>query len=283
MTIRTRSARVTLVVLGALAFVCGCGDKTPAPGVDESLARVKKAGVLKWGADPSGGAPFVFTDPKAPDKIIGFEIDIMDTLAGHLGVKHEVVKGQWDTLPSNLLAGRSDIVMNGLEINEERKKVVSFSEPYYIYEQQLTVRVADKDKYTSLNDLKGRKVGTLSGAEANNVLAAAGFAAGLIVPHDDSFTPYRNLELERVDAVLQEDVIAAHYAAPEKMPTLFNQPKTFAPGKYAVAVRPADKTLLVEINRILGDMKKNGELAAIYKKWNLWNDREKEIGVQEKP
>jgi polar amino acid transport system substrate-binding protein len=275
-------APFALLLTGALSFLCGCGDAKPAVGADDSLDRVKKAGVLKWGADPSGGAPFVFTDPANPDRIIGFEIDIMEKVAGHLGVKHEVVKGQWDTLPANLLAGRSDIVMNGLEINDARRKVVAFSEPYYVYEQQLTVRAADKDKYANLGDLKGRKVGTLSGAEANNVLKAAGFAEDLIVPHDDSFTPYRNLELERVDAVLQEDVIAAHYAAPERMPKLLNQPKTFAPGKYAVAVRPADKALLAEINRILADMKSNGELAAIYRKWNIWNDREKEIGIQEK-
>lgn len=280
MTIRSLPALV--VFAGTLAFAFGCGEKKEAPGGDDSLARVKKAGVLKWGADPSGGAPFVFTDPKDPDKIIGFEIDIMEKVAAHLGVKHEIVKSQWDTLPANLLAGRSDIVMNGLEINEERKKVVAFSEPYYLYEQQLTVRAADKDKYRGLDDLKGRKVGTLSGAEANNVLAAAGFAEDLVVPHDDSLTPYRNLELERVDAVLQEDLIAAYYAAPERMSTLFNQPKTFSPGKYAVAVRPADKALLAEIDRILLEMKKSGELAAIYRKWNIWSDREKEIGVLEK-
>ncbi|HYF48842.1 MAG TPA: transporter substrate-binding domain-containing protein [Planctomycetota bacterium] len=277
----------------ALVALSGCGSKPAgtgntapkdgaAPAGSDTLAKIKKEGVLKWGADPSGGAPFVFTDPNDPDKVIGFELEIMEKLSKHLGLKHEIVRGQWDTLPANLLAGRSDMVMNGLEINEERKKKVSFSEPYFVYEQQLTVRAEDKDKYKSLEDLKGKNVGTLSGAEANNVLKAAGFAEENIKPYDDSFTPYRDLEAGRVDAVLQEDLIAAHYVKADKMPKLFNQPKTFAPGKYAVAVRPADKTLLDEVNKALDIMKKNGEIAEIYKKWNIWNERQKEVGIQEK-
>jgi polar amino acid transport system substrate-binding protein len=283
-----------LLMLPCMLAFSGCGSSTPsgtsnggtgtpaAGGSDASLQNVKSAGVIKWGADDSGGAPFVFTNPDDPSKIIGFEVDIMEKVAEHMGVKQEIVKGQWDTLPANLLAGRSDIVMNGLEINEERKKKVGFSKPYFLYEQQLAIRSADKDKYKSLADLKGKKIGTLSGAEANNVLKAAGFTEDQIVPHDDSYTPYRNLELERVDAVLQENVIANHYAAPAKMPKLYLIPETFAPGEYAVATRPGDKALLAEIDRVLDLMKKNGELAEIYKKWNIWTPKQSTIGVEEK-
>ena len=31
--------------------------------------------VLRWGADPSGGAPYVYADPSRPDEYIGYEID----------------------------------------------------------------------------------------------------------------------------------------------------------------------------------------------------------------
>lgn len=247
---------------------------------EDTLAKVKQAGVLKWGADPSGGAPYVFFDPKDPEKIIGFEMDIMDKLAGHLGVKHEVVKSEWPTLIDNMKAKRTDLVMNGLEINDERKKVVDFSEPYFVYEQQLTVRVADKDKFKSLEDLKGKKIGTLSAAEANNVLKRAGFADDQIMQHDDSLTPYTNLEAKRVDAVVQESIIAAYYTP--KYPKLVNVEKTFSPGKYAVAVRKGDTALLAEVDKVLKLMKENGELAAIYKKWSMLTDAQKSIGVAEK-
>jgi polar amino acid transport system substrate-binding protein len=259
----------------------GAAGKTDAAAAgNDTLAKIKKEGVIKWGADAEGGAPFVFRDAKDTEKIIGFEMDLMDTFAKHLGVKHERVQGEWASLIDNMKSKRTDMVVNGYEINDERKKVVGFSEPYYLYEQQLTVRAEDKDKIKSLTELKGRKIGTLDGAEANNVLLKAGFAEDLLAKHPDSLTPYSDLEIKRVDAVLQESIIAAYYAG--KNSKLYNIPQTFSPGKYAIAVRLEDVSLLKEVDRILGEMKKNGELATIYKKWEIMTDKQKEIGIQEK-
>lgn len=272
-----------LTALAALAILiqsgCGGPGSSTAGGKEDTLARIKREGVLKWGADPSGGAPFVFTDPENPAKSIGFEVDIMEKVAGHIGVKQEIVRSAWDMLLDNMRAGRSDMVMNGIEINEERKKKNAFTQPYYLYEQQLTVRADDKDKYKSLDDLKGRKIATLSGAEANNVLKDAGWTIELLSKQEDSLAPYKELEVGRADAALQESIIAAHYAGPN--PKLYNIPQTFSPGKYAVAVRPEDKTLLAEVDRVLTLMKQNGELAAIYKKWKIWNEKQKELEIKE--
>ena len=117
-SLRKLAAPAFALALAAVFAGCGTGDAQKdkagaAPKKDDSLARIKRDGVLKWGADPSGGAPFVFFDPKDPDKVVGFEIDMMDKLAEHLGVKNEVVRGQWESLPDNMLAGRSDMVVNG--------------------------------------------------------------------------------------------------------------------------------------------------------------------------
>ena len=286
-------AGIALIATTALLLAgCGSGSTPPAatsstpgpapaaPAGEDTLARIKKEGVLKWGADSSGGAPFVFTDPKDAKKIIGFEIEIMDKLAEHMGVKHQIVDVKWENLIPDMLANRSDMVMNGIEINDERIKVVSFSQPYYQYEQQLTVRIEDKDKYKTLDDLKKNKIGTLSGAEANNVLKRAGFADDQVTGHDDSLTPYTNLDLKRVDAVLQESMIAEFYAGQNAK--LYNIPQTFSPGKYAVAVRKTDGSLLAEIDKTLDLMKKNGELAAIYKKWKMWDGKQGSVGIVEK-
>jgi polar amino acid transport system substrate-binding protein len=293
-TLPIRKLVVVAVVL-ALAGLSGCGDSAKpgqpadntkkdgggAGGGGDTLAKIKKEGVIKWGSDASGGAPYVFYDPKDKKTVIGFEMDIMDALSKQLGVKHERVQNDWDSLIDDMRADRSDIVMNGIEINEARKKAVGLSDAYYIYEQQLTVRAADKGKYKSLADLKGHKVATLKGAEANNVLKEGGFTEEQIKPYPDSSTPYTELDLERVDAVLQESIIAAYYAGPttENKDKLFNVPQTFSEGKYAVAVRKEDESLLKEINRALAAIKKSGELAKIYKKWNIWNDKQKSIEV----
>jgi ABC-type amino acid transport substrate-binding protein len=60
-------------------------------------------------------------------------------------------------------------------------------------------------------------------------------------------------------------------------------PKTFGPGRYGVLLRQEDQALLAEVDRILDLMKQNGELAATYKRWKIWNERQKEVGVLEGP
>ena len=48
-----------------------------------------------------------------------------------------------------------------------------------------------------------------------------------------------------------------------------------------MAVRKPDASLLQELNRILELMKQNGELAEIYKRWNMWSAKQAEIGIKE--
>jgi polar amino acid transport system substrate-binding protein len=261
--------------------VAGCRQRASsrAAAGGDTLANIRREGVLRWGADATGGAPFVFYDPQDPKRVIGFEIDLMEKFAAHMGVKQQMVQGDWAALIDNMLARRTDMVVNGVEINEERAKRVAFSTPYYEYEQQLTVRVEDKDKVRTLVDLKGLKVGTLNAAEANNVLKRAGWTDDLICVYDDSLTPYNELKLERVRAVLQESIIAAYYAG--KDPKLYNIPRTFSPGEYAVALRQEDASLLRETDRVLDLMKRNGELAAIYIRWDMWNERQAALGIQQ--
>jgi polar amino acid transport system substrate-binding protein len=260
------------LLAGALA---GCGG-----GKQDSLARIRQAGVLKWGADPSGGAPFAFFNPKEPEEVIGFEVDMMECVGKHLGLKTEIVRADWDTLIDVLKRGDCDVVVNGIEINPEREKEVLFSAPYYEYEQQLAVRVADSTRYTSLDSLKGKKIATLVAAESNNVLKRAGWSDDLIQPMKDSQQPYDELKLGRVEAVLQEDIIGAYYV--KNYPELCMVPKGFEPGRYAMALRKEDKELAAELDRIVSRMKENGELAAIYIKWNILTPRQTALGVKVK-
>ena len=85
--------------------------------------------VLRWGSDANSGAPYVFRDANNPNKIIGVDADIIQALAEHLGMKAEFVQNQWDGLIPGLIAGNYDVVIDGLEIIEEREQSVSFSDP----------------------------------------------------------------------------------------------------------------------------------------------------------
>ena len=95
---------------------------------------------MRWGADPSGGAPYVFTDPANPDRYIGYEKEMVDALAQAMGRRAEFVPSDWETLVSALQRKSFDVIVNGLEPTGDRAQQILFSKAYYIFQLQLTVR-----------------------------------------------------------------------------------------------------------------------------------------------
>src|SRR5258708_37168820 len=125
--------------------------------------------LLRWGADPSGGAPSVYTDPANPDQYIGYEKEMVEALASAMGRKAEFIPSDWQTLVSALQRHSFDVIVNGLEPTADRAQQILFSKPYYIFQLQLTVR-RDDTRIKSLADCANRTVGTLGNTAASRLL-----------------------------------------------------------------------------------------------------------------
>lgn len=261
-------------ILAGLFFLTGC-DKdaaNSASGEARDLKEVRQTGILKWGSDEAGGAPYEFRDPSNPAKRVGFEVEIMDEIAKRMKVKIEFVQNDWGTLIPALNRGDFDIAMAGIEITDDRKDVVLFSKPYYIYTQQLVVRTDDKS-INSLADCKGKRVGTLNNTAAERILKATPGVE--IASYDDNVRPYEDLAIGRVDAVLLDLPIANHYAKPNAKLRFAGEP--FGEGMYAICIRKNAKGLKGAIDAALDGMKEDGTLKKILEKWDLWNSAQTKL------
>lgn len=232
-----------------------------------TLERIRERGYLLWGSDAEGGAPYVFPDPENPERLIGFEVDLAAAIARELGVAARQVQNQWDSLVPALDRGDFDMAMNGIEITPGRSQSVLFSTPYYVYTEQLVVR-ADERTIRDIRDLPGRKVGTLSGAVAQEMLEKIGGVDIRI--YAGQAEPYEDLALGRLDAVLLDLPIAAYYARPN--PRLKYAGPPVGEGLYGIAMRKADVDLKKAVDGALANLVRSGELRRIYEKWGLWND-----------
>lgn len=226
--------------------------------------------VLRWGADPSGGAPYVFTDPANPDRYIGYEKEMVDALAAAMGRRAEFVPSDWETLVSTLQRKSFDVIVNGLEPTGDRARQIIFSKAYYVFQLQLTVR-RDEDRINSLADCKNRMVGTLANTAASRLLQQEG------VPfrsYADPVGAYRDLELKRLDAVLMDVPAEAFYARPNSKLKPAGEP--FTRGLYVIGLRRGDEVLKAEVDAAIDKIIADGTLEAILKKWGLWNQAQVE-------
>jgi polar amino acid transport system substrate-binding protein len=240
------------------------------PPAGHTLDDIRQRGEITWGADQSGGEPYVYQDPAHPEKLIGFEVDIMDAIARRLGVKARMVQYNWSNLVQSLERGDFDVVMNGLEATQERKDRILLSDPYYVYAETLTVRTASDVR--SLFELGGKKVGTLNQTFAHDILRM--MPALHEVLYEGNEEPYIDLETGRTDAVLLDNIIADRYGCTDKHPGLKCVPYDVARGTYVLGMRRGDAALAQAIDGALAAMRADGELQRILEHHHLWDDRQ---------
>ena len=239
----------------------------------DHLQAIRANGILRWGADAEGGAPYVYPDPERPEQLIGFECDLADALAAKLGVKARMVQNQWDQLIPALDRGNFDIILNGLEITADNQQHIAMSQPYFVYAQQIVTR-RDAVGLTRVEDLKGKTVGVLSSSVAQGLLERMGGVDLRIYP--GNVESLRDLKAQRIEAVLMDLPIALHYAAPDPALKLSGTP--FAHGYYGIGVRKQDTSLLAALNHAIQQLAEDRTLERIYRKHGVWDERQERLG-----
>ena len=227
---------------------------------------VRSRGILRWGDDAEGGAPYLFHPDDDANKLVGFEVDFAAALATRLGIRDQFVQNNWDMLlPALRQGGSFDIVIAGLERTPENLAKADLSRPYFVFAQQLVVRAADTG-IRSLDDLRGRPVGVLSATASHRLLERRGTAD--IRVYQDNVNYFRDLEVGRLDAVLTDTPIAQVNLAGNAKLRAAGPP--FEPGYYAVAVPPGETNLLARIDQAILNLTTDGTLQQIYTRYGLW-------------
>ncbi len=229
------------------------------------LARQSPNTALRWGGDAEGGAPYEFQDPADPSSIIGFEVEIVDAIGRIIGRPTRFVQNQWDGLVPGLGRGNYDMIVSGLEITPDRAEVINFSRPYYVTYEQLAVR-KDDNNILSLEDCRGRAVGTLKGSLAQRILESQRNLR--VLTYDGQVNAYDDLQNGRLDAVLMDYIIAL-YNVPHE-PALKFAGKPIGRLEYGIGIRKDDTILLADVNGALNRMIRSGELRRILERWKLW-------------
>jgi polar amino acid transport system substrate-binding protein len=227
--------------------------------------------VLRWAGDPEGGAPFVEADPSHPDRLVGFDVEIAGLLASGIGRTPEFLNIRFESIDQSIARGDADIGMSGIEDTPARRATMAVTLPYYEFREVLSVRDGDAARLGSLADLRGKKVGTLGGTIAYEILLRAERDVGLeAVSYEDDVHPYSDLVIGRLDAVLLDNVLAERRQRAMKGFTI--QPQTIAVGHYVGVLSAANAPLRDAFDNLLRAAMRDGTLERIFRKWRVWND-----------
>lgn len=245
----------TLLIVGCMT---GCNKKGP------SLADVKKAGELVIATSPDF-PPFESLDENG--NVVGIEVEIMDLICKELGVEPKIEQMDFDSVLLGIKAGKYDVGMSGISVDEDRKKNMLFTDAYCLAAQAIVV--VEGSDIASKADLEGKKIAVQTGTTAEKFCMSSGYSVEGFTANADAQTALTTGKVNAwvIDDLTAKEMVDTYNAGnPEKKLVVLSEAMTTEP--YAFAFAFGSEDLVEEINKILAELVADGTVAGIFEKYN---------------
>ena len=248
-----------LTVIMAIS-TSACSQKPEQSTLKTIQERQKIIAGVKFDSKPFG---FIDSDKQ----LKGFDVDLIKEIAKRLLGDENAVEFKQVTASNrifSLTSGATDMVAATMTINEKRKQILDFSNPYYVAGQ--AIMVSKNSKIKSIKDLNGKRVVVVLGStsEGNIRLLAPGAIIKGFRTYTDAFSA---LKANRADALTTDDSII--YGFLHEDPSFKMLQGRYTKEPYGIGFRKgkASESLQEAVNEILDSMIADGTLARIQSKW----------------
>lgn len=252
---------IALVLVAVMTLLClaGCGKKDGKKDLDS----VKNAGKIIVGI-----TEYKPMDYKENGEWTGFDAEFARLVAKELGVEVEFIEIDWDNKFFELESGAIDCIWNGMTLTDEVKKNTSYSTPY-VRNAQVVVLPEDKiDSYATADSIKELKFAVEKGSAGEKELQALGVAEDNIVAVDTQSTALMEVESGSVEACVIDITMANAMTGDGTGYASLGYKLELSSEEYVIGFRK-DSTLTNEVNEIMNQLKEDGTLDALAKKYEL--------------
>jgi polar amino acid transport system substrate-binding protein len=272
---------LTVLLIVAALTVAACGDSkdnaatnetaagTPAaPSCEKADLDLVTGGQLTVGTDKPAFPPYFENDDPTNGK--GFESAVAYAIADQLGFAKNEVK--WKVVPFNASFKPGpkdfDFDVNQISINEQRKRAIDFSDPYYTAPQGVIApQGSAAAAVTSLSELADKTIGVQIGTTSLDAVNATIKPSKQPKVFDDSNAVVTALKQGQVDAVVT-DLPTAFYITAAQVPSSKIVGQFSAPGGDEWgALLEKDSKLTACVSQAIDKLKSSGELDRITQKW----------------
>ena len=192
----------------------------------------------------------------------GIDVEIAGAIAEKLGLELQIDDMDFDAALLAAQTGKSDMVMAGVTVTEDRQTVMDFSDSYAAGIQ--VVIVPEDSDIASPDDLEGKLIGTQR-ATTGNIYCVDEYGEDAVITYDNGLTAVQALTNGQLDCVIIDNAPAQSFV--EANPGLKILDTAFAEEDYAIGVAKGNTQLLDAINSILAEMEADGTTQAIVDKY----------------
>ena len=198
----------------------------------------------------------------------GIDIEVAGAIAEKLGLELQVDDMGFDAALQAAQTGKSDMVMAGVTVTEERQAVMDFSNSYANGVQVVIVKegspIQTVDDLANANMI-GCQMGTTGYIYCSDTPENGGFGEDHVTPYDDGAAAVQALMNGQIDAVVIDNKPAQEYVAAN--PGLKILDGDFTNEDYAIGVAKGNTALLDAINGALEELTNDGTIQSIVDKY----------------
>ena len=249
---------------------------SPVFAEDSSLGIIMRRGHLRVGMDAAIGGPYMFWNAKT-QFYDGFELEVIQEIAVRLNIEPRPINIPWTTQPENLSSRQVDILLSAreegaLETGDTKDKFIE-TVPYYRSAQRLLIR-ADGTQIKSLRDMIGKRVGVVANS------GGAAIAETYNKNRGNAIRLFSSRDLDRMivqlrdrqlDAMIVDEPVAVWQVRNNPNFIIVGEP--LIPIRLVAIVNKDDVSLKKAVDKALTEMRQDGKLEQILKRWNLWESQ----------
>ena len=191
----------------------------------------------------------------------GFDVEVADAIAKKLGLELEVDDMEFDAALLAVQENKSDIVMAGVSVTEDRLMVMNFTDYYFSSTQKVIVKEGSDVTMDNL----GEKMIGVQRATTGHIFVSDTYGESQVTPYDNGASAVQALLNGQVDCVVIDANPAQEFV--DSNPGLVLLDGDLAEDNYAIGVNKENTALLDAINQALKDLNEDGTIPAIYDKY----------------
>ena len=191
----------------------------------------------------------------------GIDVEIATAIAEKLGLELDILDMDFDSALLAVQQGKSDIVMAGVTVNEDRQLVMDFTDSYATGVQVIIVKEGSD---VTIDNMGEGLIGTQRGT-TGNIYCTDDYGEEHVMAYDDGFTAVQALMNGQVDCVVIDNAPAQEFVKNNAGLTILDT--EYANEDYAIGLNMGNTALLDAINTALNELISDGTVQTIIDKY----------------
>ena len=241
---------IALTVLLAVGMFAGCGASSDGMTIEEGKLVMSTNAAFP---------PYEMTTDDGGFE--GIDVEIAGAIAEKLGLELVIDDMEFDSALLAVQEGKSDIVMAGVTVTEDRQLVMNFTNSYATGVQ---VVIVPEGSDVTIDNLGDHQIGTQR-ATTGYIYASGDYGEDHVTAYDNGLTAVQALNNGQVDCVVIDNAPAQEFVAAN--PGLVILDTEYVTENYAIGVGKDNTELVDAINEALADLIADGTVQSIIDKY----------------